>query len=416
MARSPAAASSRPSPVNVMRILMSIHQDLDPKSGTGNVTCQLANALRRRGHTVDIISFERLDSPQRIKEYFYPWFVAAFAKRQGPYDVLDLSARDGWVLSTLQKFRQGQSRPVIVARSHGLEHLLHEARLAAQRSGALRLPWTYPLYKGGLRLWECRMSLCQAEAALFLNDVERRYAVEKLKVNPARAILVKNGIPDALIHNARTLLHSPPQSEAPSHIAFVGRYSDLKGRSFLRVAMRSVLRRFPHSTFGLFGTMASEASVAGDYPSELRSRIRVVPSYENEQLPALLDGYHILAFPSLFEGFGLAPLEAMSCGLVPVAAATPGPMSYIASGRNGILVPPKDASALENAIAELLTNAAQWRSLRNEGLATAGGYSWEGVAADLERTYSSFVRRLASVSRLPIGEESLPSEEPLPLS
>ena len=38
------------------------------------------------------------------------------------------------------------------------------------------------------------------------------------------------------------------------------------------------------------------------------------------------------------------------------------------------------------------------------------------VARYLERTYSSFVRRLASVSRLPIGEESLPSEEPLPLS
>ena len=101
---------------------MSIHQDLDPRTGTGGVTCQLADALRRRGHAVDILSFERMSAPDRFKAYLYPWLVASFIATHPQYDVLDLSSRDGWVLSALQKVLPHTSQ-VVIARSHGLEHL-----------------------------------------------------------------------------------------------------------------------------------------------------------------------------------------------------------------------------------------------------------------------------------------------------
>ncbi len=382
-----------------MRVLMSIHQDLDPKTGTGGVTCQLADALRRRGHTVDILSFERVSAPDRFKPYLYPWFVASFIATHPPYDVLDLSSRDGWVLSVLRKVLPRTSPQVVIARSHGLEHLLHEARVEASRSGALKLSWTYPIYKGGFRLWECRTSLSLANAALFLNGVELQYAVERLGVDPSRAVRVRNGIGDCFVQSAKSLLNQKLPIGSPKNVAFIGRYSDLKGATYLRVAMRSVLSKNPHSTLGLFGTMVDRESVLAEYPSEIRNRIHVVPAYENDRLPSLLAGYHILAFPSLFEGFAIAPLEAMACGVVPVVAATPGPMSYIESGRNGILVPVGDTRALEEEITRLMGDPPRWNALRRGGLATAIEYSWDHVASETERIYAQFTAGNASDSK-----------------
>lgn len=376
-----------------MRILMSIHQTLDRRTGTGLVTCELANALRRRGHTVDVMSFERVSAPDRLKTYLYPWFVAAFAARSPHYDVLDLSSRDGWVLSVLRSAWPRRRPAIVIARSHGLEHLLHEARLRASRAGALRLSWTYPLYKGGFRLWESRASLSLAHAALFLNDTELRYAVERLGVDPARAVRVRNGIADRFVANATSLLSGRAPAGAPQNVAFVGRYSDLKGAQETRAAMRSVLCAHPAVRFGLFGTAADRERVLADYPEDVRDRIHVVPAYENAELPRLLEGYHVLAFPSLFEGFGLVPLEAMACGVVPVAAATPGPMSYIEHGRNGILVPPGDAGALAREIDRLLRDAPRWETLRRRGLGTAAAHSWDAVASDLEAVYARFAGR-----------------------
>ncbi len=152
----------------------------------------------------------------------------------------------------------------------------------------MKLSWTYPLYKGGFRLWECKTSLSLANAALFLNLTERRYAVERLGVDPRRALRVRNGIGECFVERAKVLLNRGPSIEPPKNIAFIGRYSDLKGAQYLRAAMLAVLSKNPDSKMGLFGTIMGRDRVLADYPKEFRNRIHVVPTYENDQLPDLL--------------------------------------------------------------------------------------------------------------------------------
>jgi glycosyltransferase involved in cell wall biosynthesis len=381
-----------------MRILISIHHALDLDTGAPGVTLRLADALRGRGHAVDILSFDRVPLPPRFRGYVYPWFVAWFVATHPRYDVLDLSSGDGWVLSLVPALFRA-SIPVIAARSHGLEHIAHDARLVARRSGEEKLSWKYPFYHGGYRLWECATSFSHAHVALFLNDVDRTYAVERLGLAPHRAVLVKNGIANCFVHNARRLLAQAPPPDAPRHIAFVGRYTEMKGRAELRLAMRPLLSEYAGLTLGLFGTVADADAVLADYPCELRERICVVPTFKNDELPRLLASYDIFAFPSRSEGFAIAPLEAMACGLVPVVTATPGPMSYIENGRNGIVVPLRDAEALRKAIASLLDDPPRWRELRANAVATACGYSWDGVAAEIEGMYAGFAARRESKAR-----------------
>jgi glycosyltransferase involved in cell wall biosynthesis len=370
-----------------MRILMSIHHSLNADSGAPGATLRLANALRRRGHVVNVFSFERAVFPGKLKGLLYPWLVAAFVASQARYDVLDLSSGDGWILSILPRAFLGRSAPLLIARSHGLEHVMHEARLEESKASGQKLSWKYPIYHGGFRLWECRISFSHADATLFLNEAHLRYAIEHLGVSPERAIRVRNGIAEHFLERAKALMAATPQSESPQGVAFIGRYEEMKGSRYLGIAMREILAANPSARLGLFGAMIDPSMVLADYPAELRSRIFVMPTYRNEDLPRLLEGYHVLAFPSLSEGFAVAPLEAMACGLVPIVTALSGPTSYVENERNGIVVKTRDANDLERAIAALLSDTSRWNALRRRSLATAAQYSWAAVAAETETIY-----------------------------
>ena len=75
-----------------------------------------------------------------------------------------------------------------------------------------------------------------------------------------------------------------------------------------------------------------------------------------EDRSTLLAGARLLAYPSLYEGFGLPPLEAMSLG-VPVVATTAGAIPEVV-GDAALVVAPRDAQALAEALLAAATDAA----------------------------------------------------------
>lgn len=104
-----------------------------------------------------------------------------------------------------------------------------------------------------------------------------------------------------------------------------------------------------------------------------------------EVLPALYNGAAVLAYPSLYEGFGLPPLEAMACG-VPVVASNVSSLPEVV-GDAGVLVDPSDTGALAAAMATLLTDGAQRLRLSRAGLARAAQFSWERAASEALGVY-----------------------------
>jgi glycosyltransferase involved in cell wall biosynthesis len=100
-----------------------------------------------------------------------------------------------------------------------------------------------------------------------------------------------------------------------------------------------------------------------------------------EHLPALYRQAEALAYPSLYEGFGLPPLEAMACG-------TPVLTSNITSlpeavGDAAVTADPTDVDALAEGLARVLLDAELRRELRARGLARAAGFRWTGTARRL---------------------------------
>ena len=97
-------------------------------------------------------------------------------------------------------------------------------------------------------------------------------------------------------------------------------------------------------------------------------------------LPALYSGAIGFVFPSLYESFGLPPLEAMSCGAVPVVSNCTAMPEVV--GDAGILVDPKDVESIAWGIRRLVDDDRLLEELRSKGLERAKQFSWD-KSADL---------------------------------
>ncbi len=102
-------------------------------------------------------------------------------------------------------------------------------------------------------------------------------------------------------------------------------------------------------------------------------------------LPALYGAATVVAYPSIYEGFGLPPVEAMACG-APVVAFRIPPLEE-SLGEAAILTAPGDAVELAAALRDLLADNEGRKQLANAGLVRAGTLSWSATAAATAAVY-----------------------------
>ena len=103
--------------------------------------------------------------------------------------------------------------------------------------------------------------------------------------------------------------------------------------------------------------------------------VQFVDSACNEELARLYRGALALVFPSLYEGFGLPPLEAMACG-IPVLTSNVCSLPEV-MGDAGVLVDPLDVEAIADGMRRLVQDGELRAKLRQRGLLRAKGFSWD---------------------------------------
>jgi len=114
--------------------------------------------------------------------------------------------------------------------------------------------------------------------------------------------------------------------------------------------------------------------------SILKDRVRFNGAKRPVDLAPRLRISHIFVSPSLTEGFGMAIIEAMACGVPVIATDTGGSMEIITHGINGSIVKKKNIEQLHNEIAELAGNKYRYDFYRKHGLITAEHYTKEAIA------------------------------------
>lgn len=123
----------------------------------------------------------------------------------------------------------------------------------------------------------------------------------------------------------------------------------------------------------------------------LEGKARFIGEVAEEDLPSLYSAAKLFVFPSLQEGFGLPPLEAMACG-TPVASSTATSLPEVV-GDAAETFNPEDVDAMAKAIGRVLGSSGLRDELREKGLKRAKMFSWRAAAEKILKVYEEVLNR-----------------------
>ena len=187
-------------------------------------------------------------------------------------------------------------------------------------------------------------------------------------------------------------------------VAVVSRLHEMKGLDYFLQAAAAVANRYPDVRFLIVGDrygLKDRAVVREDaYQAELERLAthlgiahRVVFTGFRLDIPELLAEVAVSVLPSLSEGLSNSLLESMAAGVPVVATRVGGSPEAVEDGVSGILVPPRDASALARGMDALLGDEARARAMgAAAGRRIADHFSLEAMTRELERLYRRLLR------------------------
>lgn len=224
-----------------------------------------------------------------------------------------------------------------------------------------------------------RTALQEADAVAAVSEDLRRVVVSRYGVPSDKVRTIVNGFNTSIFRpQARSACRAAlGLRDAARLIVFVGRLIEAKG-------LRELLRAFESLAAS---DVRCELAIVGDgvmrqalhelvRASPCASRIHLPGGLPPPQVATWIGAGDLLTLPSWSEGYPNVVVEALACGR-PVVASEVGGMREIVHESNGILVPPRDAQALADALREAL--AREWN---REGIAAAMRRTWDDVARE----------------------------------
>ena len=143
-------------------------------------------------------------------------------------------------------------------------------------------------------------------------------------------------------------------------------------------------RRFPLVLVGMRGWLTSRLEGELKAPVE-RAEVRPLGFVTDDELADLYSGATALVYPSVYEGFGLPPLEAMACG-TPVITSNVSSLPEVA-GNAAVMHDPMDIDALRNAMKRFIEDEEFWLEKAAASVKQAALFSWERCAKETIAVY-----------------------------
>jgi alpha-1,3-rhamnosyl/mannosyltransferase len=261
----------------------------------------------------------------------------------------------------------------------------------------IRYPGTHP--KDRVRAMDryFERSLQRANVVLTVSQFVKQEVIDVFGIDPQRIQVALNGL-DPVFH---------PMSADETRPA-LARHGLAHGRYLLSVGTLEP-RKNLERTVEAYGTLP--AGLRARFPLVIvgakgwltegihsrlarlveRGEAKVLGYLEREDLAAITAGAAAMAYPSIYEGFGLPPLESMGCG-VPAIASNVSSLPEVV-GDTGLLVDPFDVDSIAAGMRRMLEDDALRDSLRAPALERSRQFTWDACA---ERTFAAYRDAVAS--------------------
>lgn len=261
----------------------------------------------------------------------------------------------------------------------------------------VRYPETHPAAR--VRDMNRLMPKTMENATQILVDSEfvRQEVISHFRVAPDRVTTTLLGVTSDFMPMSEEQCQPTLAAHGLQHGRYILAVGTLEPRKNLSTVIAAFARlpnpirsRFPLVIVGMQGWGADHYS--GSMRALMaRGEIRMTGYVSQEALPSLYAGARMFVYPSLYEGFGLPPLEAMACG-IPVIASSRASLPEVV-GDAGILVEPLDEASIMQHMRQLIEDDAIHTALSNAGQMRARRFSWQKCALE---TIAVYQRLLAS--------------------
>jgi glycosyltransferase involved in cell wall biosynthesis len=267
------------------------------------------------------------------------------------------------------------------------------------------IPFRMPVYmtSGAVRAYQALVSRASRRAAriLTVSEYSRQEIQELLGISKERIEVVLEAAGEQFrpCTDAQVLAQARERyGLGPRYVLYVGGFDERKNVQGLVQAFAQLLQADVAADLQLM--IAGDTSRLGGatYPDwrPLAQKLSIMDHIctglvTDADLPLLYSGASVYVFPSLYEGFGLNPLEAMACG-VPVVCSNRTSLPEVV-GDAAVLVDPTEPTAVAAALKRVLQDTSLQVQLRARGLARAARFSWERAARETRAVFLDALSR-----------------------
>ena len=237
---------------------------------------------------------------------------------------------------------------------------------------------------------------------LTVSEASKRDILRFFPVPPEKVVVVHNAIDERFSREPR-----PEDVERVRErfqlqrrfVLYVGNIKPHKNLERLIEAFHGLRRDHDDLTLLIIGDQISKypALRRAVHQHKLHKHVRFLGYLPDDTLAILYRLTSVFVFPSLYEGFGLPPLEAMACG-TPVVTSNVSSLPEV-TGDAAVLVDPYDVGAIESGMRRVLTDPALAAEMRRKGLLRAREFSWERSVAKTWEVYKEIGDRRTSIDR-----------------